>query len=208
VSEWLQSYPIIADIILELQGKYPLPNRRLSIMNNPKLRPNDIVATQSWVWQSMQYSIRNKDFKHAKKLLCTDELHPLQALALNDWQQLQENAVYRCSGNISRKADGTHFSLGLFPYVHFTAPIRRYIDIVVQRLFHAAIDKKMLPYTTEEINRICNYFNNVSKNAYLFRSACKELVLASILVNQNLVLFVELMIYVNTKWVLSCFELL
>ena len=184
VSEWLQSYPIIADIILELQGKYPLPNRRLSIMNYPKLRPNDIVATQSWVWQSMQYSIRNKDFKHAKKLLCTDELHPLQALALNDWQQLQENAVYRCSGNISRKADGTHFSLGLFPYVHFTAPIRRYIDIVVQRLFHAAIDKKMLPYTTEEINRICNYFNNVSKNAYLFRSACKELVLASILVNK------------------------
>ncbi|CAC5394759.1 unnamed protein product [Mytilus coruscus] len=182
VDDWLKLYPNITDIILELQGRYPVPGKRLSMTNVGEKMRNDILPVQSWVWDSFVYLVRDEKFIEARDLLGSDELHPLHALALHDWETIQENAVYRCSGtNVNTEH---HYSLNLTPYVHFTAPIRRYIDIVAQRLFHAAIDKEQSPYKSEEIKNMCLYVNNVSRNAQIYRNKCQELVLACILVNE------------------------
>ncbi|XP_063405038.1 3'-5' exoribonuclease HELZ2-like [Mytilus trossulus] len=182
VNDWLTLYPNISDIILQLQGRSLAQDRRLSMANIGETVRNDILPVQSWVWNSFVYSVRDENFTAARVLLGSDELHPMHALALHDWETIQETAVYRCSG--TSITTERHYSLNITPYVHFTAPIRRYIDIVAQRLFHAAIDKEQSPYSSEQIKNMCVYVNNVSRNAQIYRSKCQELVFASIVVKE------------------------
>jgi exoribonuclease-2 len=54
---------------------------------------------------------------------------------------------------------GGHFGLAVLDYTHSTAPNRRYVDLIVQRLIKATVAGKPSPYTFEELNQIaakCN----------------------------------------------------
>ena len=44
-----------------------------------------------------------------------------------------------------------HFALAVTDYTHGTAPNRRYVDLIIQRLVKTVLDKKESPYTTEEL---------------------------------------------------------
>ena len=44
-----------------------------------------------------------------------------------------------------------HFGLAVTHYTHSTAPNRRYVDLIIQRLVKSVLDRKPSPYTTEEL---------------------------------------------------------
>ncbi len=44
-----------------------------------------------------------------------------------------------------------HFALAVTDYTHGTAPNRRYVDLIIQRLVKSVLDKAESPYTTEEL---------------------------------------------------------
>jgi exoribonuclease-2 len=44
-----------------------------------------------------------------------------------------------------------HFGLAVTHYTHSTAPNRRYVDLVIQRLVKSVLSGKQVPYTTEEL---------------------------------------------------------
>jgi len=44
-----------------------------------------------------------------------------------------------------------HFALAVTDYTHGTAPNRRYVDLIIQRLVKTVLDKKESPYTIEEL---------------------------------------------------------
>lgn len=47
-----------------------------------------------------------------------------------------------------------HFSLGVDAYVQITSPIRRYLDLVLQRQIIGELDGQGAPYTEEELERL------------------------------------------------------
>ena len=44
-----------------------------------------------------------------------------------------------------------HFGLAVMDYIHGTAPNRRYVDVVIQRLLKAVLDKEPCPYDQNEL---------------------------------------------------------
>jgi exoribonuclease-2 len=56
-----------------------------------------------------------------------------------------------------------HFALAVTDYTHGTAPNRRYVDLVIQRLLKSVIDKKPSPYSEEELSELCAWLTEKEK---------------------------------------------
>ena len=56
-----------------------------------------------------------------------------------------------------------HFCLAVTDYTHATAPNRRYIDVVIQRLLKATLEKAPSPYNNEELSRIAAWCTDREK---------------------------------------------
>ncbi|XP_033737975.1 LOW QUALITY PROTEIN: helicase with zinc finger domain 2-like [Pecten maximus] len=175
VNKWLTDYPRIADIILKLQNIRPNPQRQLKIANAPKARYRVVIEMQKWIWSCLEQHVKEGNYRGAWKLIGSDEFHPEQAIAWNEWISFQEHAEYRCLGSVTNRRERCHFTLNISPYTHFTSPIRRYADVVVHRLVHAALNKEKVPYTKDEIDDICYQINEVSRRAKQFQKQCKAL---------------------------------
>ncbi|XP_052763926.1 helicase with zinc finger domain 2-like [Mya arenaria] len=93
----------------------------------------------------MEISERNKF-----ELICCDEMHPLQSVIYQDWISLQERAEYVCSSSVREKANGEHYDLNIYPYTHFTSPLRRYADLLIHRILRAMLfsNQQELKYVT------------------------------------------------------------
>ncbi|XP_032243014.2 helicase with zinc finger domain 2 isoform X1 [Nematostella vectensis] len=85
---------------------------------------------------------------------------------------LQERSQYVLSSKVGPAGYG-HFTLGLDAYTHFTSPLRRYFDIVVQRMLVAVMLDEELPYTADELEQICSRCQTSKVQADTFERSCK-----------------------------------
>lgn len=58
-----------------------------------------------------------------------------------------------------------HFGLAVMDYIHGTAPNRRYVDVVIQRLLKAVLDKQPCPYRQDELIRRAALYTDRDKAA-------------------------------------------
>lgn len=74
-----------------------------------------------------------------------------------------------------------HFGLAVYDYTHSTAPNRRYVDLVIQRLIKAALNNDNVPYTKTELGDIatsCTQRDKDSKKVERFmRKVCGAILL-------------------------------
>jgi len=56
-----------------------------------------------------------------------------------------------------------HFALAVVDYTHSTAPNRRYVDIVNQRLLKSALDRTPLPYSPRTLNELAEWLSDREK---------------------------------------------
>ncbi len=58
-----------------------------------------------------------------------------------------------------------HFALAVMDYTHSTAPNRRYVDIVNQRLLKSVLDNKPLPYRKKELDELASWLTDRDKSS-------------------------------------------
>ena len=68
------------------------------------------------------------------------------------------------SGAQYSNQSGSHTLLGIQNYTHFTSPIRRYADLVVQRLLKKILTGATAPYSNNELGRIATSLNGYLKS--------------------------------------------
>ncbi|XP_056018047.1 helicase with zinc finger domain 2-like isoform X3 [Ostrea edulis] len=174
VKRWTEQNSPILNMVLRLQGIDPLRNNdRLGLHQiQAVIRYRHVLPFQKWIWENLSGYIRNNDMETAARLVCTDELHPMQCLALEEWISFQETASYRCTGT-AKKEEIFHFSLKMNLYVHFTSPIRRYPDLMINRLIHAALENTECPYSVQEVDALCEGINRTMRRAKQFQKQCR-----------------------------------
>jgi len=58
-----------------------------------------------------------------------------------------------------------HFALAVIDYTHSTAPNRRYVDIVNQRILKSVLDRKPVPYPVHDLSRLAGHLTDRDKAA-------------------------------------------
>lgn len=160
------------NVLFQLQDCELGPGAVCSVFNcnANSLRYRHLIPIQNNVWESLQESAKSKQFDKLQLVMGADEVHPMQALGLENWIELQEKSEFKCS---SPRSEHNHFDLRVSIFTYFTAPLSRYIDLVVHRLIHAALDNETeLPYTEDEMQRICEKMNQANRIRKQFRKSC------------------------------------
>jgi exoribonuclease-2 len=58
-----------------------------------------------------------------------------------------------------------HFSLAVTDYTHGTAPNRRYVDLIIQRLLKSVLDNRPSPYTIDELSDLAFWLSDREKGS-------------------------------------------
>ncbi|XP_078507821.1 3'-5' exoribonuclease HELZ2 isoform X1 [Lissotriton helveticus] len=132
------------------------------------------------LWEFLQDSARRRDFHQMIDLLATDDLHPKLAHVCLEFRKLLGRSYFNRS-NSTKQSKAGHYSLQIDSYTWASSPIRRYIDIVVQRHLHSALCKKTPEYSPKEIDFLCHDFSRKNGKAQAYEKRAYSLQLATYL---------------------------
>ncbi|RXN20554.1 pro convertase subtilisin kexin type 6 isoform X1 [Labeo rohita] len=109
------------------------------------------------IFQKMEEFAQSKDYYSLMQLIFSDEIHPTLIPMVQEFCDIQKKAVIlrSCSSADSRLG---HYDLRLNAYTWASSPMRRYLDLILQRLLHTMLSKEILrqpDYTQVEINGFC-----------------------------------------------------
>ncbi|XP_072540872.1 3'-5' exoribonuclease HELZ2 isoform X2 [Salminus brasiliensis] len=136
------------------------------------------------VLRKLQLAVQDRDVYKIIDLITTDDLHPLLLpLVINLRRLLYKSHVLRAnSTHLSRIG---HYDLELDCYTWASSPIRRYVDVIVQRLLHFVLDNGKIPYTAQEVDQCCVDFTLKNSNQSVCQKQSHSLSFASKLSAQN-----------------------
>ncbi|CAL8341052.1 unnamed protein product [Lota lota] len=117
------------------------------------------------VWKDIQAAAREgSDIDKIVDLVAADDIHPQLMPVLKEFKECLGKA-YVIRSNSSPEAEVGHYSLNLKAYTQASSPIRRYNDIVLQRLLHTVICGTPVDYSLREIDILCEEFEERTKSA-------------------------------------------
>ncbi|XP_023560032.1 helicase with zinc finger domain 2 isoform X2 [Octodon degus] len=111
----------------------------------------------SSLWKHIQLAAHSQDYGQMVDLIATDDMHPSLAPAGLDLRRALGRSVFGRSSQSEQQSVG-HYSLRVDWYTWATSPIRRYLDVVLQRLILLALGQGGSAYSSREIDRLCQDF--------------------------------------------------
>ena len=143
--------------------------------------PEDALLVPHSTMQQLQKAMKERDLVYLQCLLTLDCLYPQLSNASSSLRKIKQRAEYVCSNRFHSLLSTDifrHQSLCLDYYTHFTSPIRRYCDIVVQRLLESTLNNQAnakCSYTVEQLEKLCQHFNIRSQEVNQFQREAKRL---------------------------------
>lgn len=136
------------------------------------------------VLNNLDSAAQDKDIHRIVDLISTDDLHPLLLpLVINLRRLIYKAHVLRAnSTHLSRIG---HYDLDLDCYTWASSPIRRYVDVIVQRLLHCVLENTKTEYTSCEVDLCCIDFTQKNRNQAECQKKSQALSFASKLSSQN-----------------------
>lgn len=109
------------------------------------------------VFQQMKALTQKKEHHKLMYLIISDEIHPTLCRMAKEFRKIQNKSVIlRSCSNLSSKLG--HYDLQLNAYTQASSPMRRYLDLILQRLLHSMLCEKHqleMDYTMAEIDQFC-----------------------------------------------------
>ena len=141
-----------------------------------------IVAVS--VLNQIREAISSKNMVRLASLLSSDRYHPQIAAVHAKLRSYLPRAEYCCTNKDVDNHYYQHYSLKLNNYTHFSSPLRRYIDIEVQRMLVQLTEvtgNDVGPpkeFCVEEHQQLCRKLNNRAQNANQFQNSLNSVDLA------------------------------
>uniref|UniRef100_A0A663MTG7 Helicase with zinc finger 2 n=1 Tax=Athene cunicularia TaxID=194338 RepID=A0A663MTG7_ATHCN len=137
------------------------------------------------VWEHLQSAAGIRDIHKMLDLIVTDDIHPkLAPVALEFRRLLSRSYFSRSNSTVQSKAG--HYSLHVDSYTWASSPIRRYVDVVVQRHLHSMLRKKPIIYSSDDIEFLCRDFNRKNFQAMMYEKRAHSLQMVTQLKEQVL----------------------
>ncbi|XP_043076767.1 helicase with zinc finger domain 2 [Puntigrus tetrazona] len=136
------------------------------------------------VWEKIESAALTSDFYRMADLISTDDIHPHLIQATVQLKATINKALFICSFSCEDALHG-HYSLNLDSYTHASSPIRRYIDVVLQRLMHSVLCDRPVQYSQTDIDLLCDKCKRGETRAREYENKAESLCLAISLQKQS-----------------------
>ena len=123
-------------------------------------------------------ALKAKNTNLLMNLLTEHSIFPQLSTSSSHLRRIQQKAEYIPTTVEMDPSTYCHYSLNLPSYTHFTSPLRRYADIIVQRMLKSLINREECPYKHNDIALMCHTLNDAVQNAKSFEKKMKTLMLA------------------------------
>ncbi|KAG9474614.1 hypothetical protein GDO78_004747 [Eleutherodactylus coqui] len=174
------SFPKIEELRTKFQHLLPfsayLSHHLLDVPELPSPSSEHKVNMLTSVWKQLQDAAEKHDHARITDLLATEDLHPELCYAVREFRSQLGRSFTNTSG--SPNANG-HYSLQLYAYTWASSPLRRYIDIVVQRLIQSDLKSLSTSFISpEHMDFICLNFDLRVKKESAYEKTAHALKLA------------------------------
>ncbi|NXI63086.1 HELZ2 Helicase, partial [Anseranas semipalmata] len=128
------------------------------------------------IWEHLQSAAHLCDLHRMLDLIVTDDIHPKLAPVALEFRRLLSRSYFSRSNSTVLSKVG-HYSLHVDSYTWASSPIRRYMDVVVQRHLHSVLRKKPIIYSSDDIEFLCHDFNRKNSKAVIYekRARCMQM---------------------------------
>ena len=124
--------------------------------------PTSPLVMMKSQYKKLRENLQSKKCLEVMHCVQMEHLHPQLVALQSQLRSLHSPADY-CV--VKEGEYGAHSDLKCSHYTHFTSPLRRYIDVIIQRQLHATLQRKRNPYTVEELNAVCQSTQKMLKKA-------------------------------------------
>ncbi|KAK2493574.1 hypothetical protein MC885_018023 [Smutsia gigantea] len=129
------------------------------------------------VWRHIQLAAHAQDLDWLVDVITTDDMHPSLAPVSLDFRKALGRSAFSRSSEGEQQA-AAHYSLHVGWYTWATSPIRRYLDLVLQRQLLLALGQGGSIYSAREIDGLCQDFSRQHARAQSYQRQARSLHLA------------------------------
>ena len=156
--------------------------------SSPNMCKGNLEMTFEMI-KTLKLAYSHNKISKAIKILSQEMNFPQLAVIETKIDSISKSSEYICTGGnfSSIKGSNPYFNCTMkCYYTRFSSPIRRYFDIVVQRILRALINHDDIPYDGKELISLCKLLNLKTKMAVNYSKDIDRIQIASLLDNEGM----------------------